>query len=136
MSEGLSISLGPVGAALWGFFCLTIGALLGHWLSLGRERRKERNEVAQRIRGALLRNRDEPDLEDELPGPADIDLLAQMLPRRSQQGFRKAAAEYQKKARETHPLRVERAIGNMVVLHDPKGVVAAIDTLLPYTRYK
>ena len=77
--------------SLWTFF---LGLLLGHRLALWRERRKEFNEVALRIRIALKDH-----LANMRPGQAiikkeDMELFSHLLPWWRKRGFVKACASY------------------------------------------
>ena len=43
----------PFYALMVGLFSGALGILFGHWLSLGRDKRKEFNELAQRLRSSI-----------------------------------------------------------------------------------
>ena len=61
--------LNPLLMSALGFL---IGLVLGHWLTLGRDRRKEFNEIATPIRSWLLDELNKPSPPPEVPGRADF----------------------------------------------------------------
>jgi hypothetical protein len=61
-------------------FALIGGAVLGNWLSLGRDRRQERNAAAVRVRTPLLAKQRDLRPDGPLPSADDIDTLEQLLP--------------------------------------------------------
>ena len=67
-----------------------LGLVAGHRLTLGRDRRKERNEAAMPIREWLLRQVERPSPYGKQPGLADQDAFVQCLPSRERKGFSEA----------------------------------------------
>lgn len=56
-----------------------VGLLLGHWLAIGRDKRKEFNECSIPIREWLLRIKEAPTPFDPLPSALEIDRFAVRL---------------------------------------------------------
>jgi hypothetical protein len=86
----LELFANPWAIALWSLFCGLVGGLIGHWLSLGRDRRKERNAAAQTVTATLMRTR--------RLDPIEADHFMQLLPRRERTRFLRAAERHQKAA--------------------------------------
>lgn len=70
----------------WSVLSFFLGLLLGHWLAIGRDRRKEFNESAAPVREWILRQLDRPEgALSEQPTLMERDAFVQRL------GFRKRA---------------------------------------------
>jgi len=64
----------------WSALSFFLGLLLGHWLAIGRDRRKEFNESAAPLREWVLRQLDRPDGGiSELPTLMERDSFVQRL---------------------------------------------------------
>lgn len=64
-----------------------LGLIVGHWLALGRDRRKERNEASAPVREWFLREVEEPDPYSKRPSLAQRDAFVQCLSAREQRAF-------------------------------------------------
>jgi len=106
------------------------GLLLGHWLSLGRDKRKEFNEVAQRVRAVFLGERESPSPYRKPVSSEDIDLFTQVLPTWKRQGFRRALGRYNqaKKSAET-----QNECGE-VLYSSTDAIKEAAEHVLSYTK--
>jgi len=61
------------------FLTFLLGLLLGNWLAIGRDKRKEFNEAGSPIRGWLLRAKDSPDPYSRWPTDQEIDRFVHCL---------------------------------------------------------
>lgn len=61
------------------FLTFLLGLLLGNWLAIGRDRRREFNEAAQPLREWLLSEIDSPSAYRERPSPIEIDTFVSCL---------------------------------------------------------
>lgn len=68
----------------WSVLSFFLGLILGHWLALGRDKRKEFNELSAPLRSWVVRQiaRPEDFLQRPLPTTSEIDALARRLSRR------------------------------------------------------
>ena len=102
------------------------GLLLGNWLAISRDRRKEINEAAHTIHTTLLRR---GGLD-----PIDADLYLQMLPFYHRWRFRRAVERLQKANEDYQP---DPTFGTPVFTasaHTERR--ASIDALLRHTRWR
>jgi len=67
-----------------------LSLIIGHWLALGRARRKERNEAAAPLRKWLLREVEEPSSYSKRPSLAERDAFVQCLSAGERKGFSEA----------------------------------------------
>ena len=65
---------------LVGFLTFLLGLLLGNWLAIGRDKRKEFNEAAAPIRGWLLNSKNSPAPSGPWPTEQQRDLFISCLP--------------------------------------------------------
>ena len=117
---------GPWATACWTAAGALVGTLLGYRLALAKDRRNERNAVADRLRITLLKRGGFD--------PIDADLYLQVLPfwqrwrfRRAVQRYEKATADYQQEP--TYGTRVYTASA-------AAEIKASIDALLRLTRWR
>jgi hypothetical protein len=121
---------------LWSALSFFGGLILGHWLAIGRDKRKELNEVSEAVYLALEKEKKGHGKPSPLiGGPLNEDFLRlrRSLPWWSRRGFEKALTRY--RASRTGPAQVTNSTGD-VSYRDPDQVVIAIDRLLPYTNKK
>jgi hypothetical protein len=110
-------------------FCL--GLVLGHRLTLWRDRRKEFNEVALRIRtGMKARLADLRPFHAKLEAD-DIELFVHLLGWRKRRGFEKAWANYELKCKDLG----RTGLGD-VYYKDTDTLADAIRKVLPYTSLR
>ncbi len=65
---------------MWSGLSFLLGLLLGHWLALGRDKRREFNEAAAPIRRWAARHVSDPrNHAGEMPTDAEIDAFSQRL---------------------------------------------------------
>lgn len=74
---------------LLALFTFAVGLLIGHRLSLGREKRKEFNEAVQPFRTIFLAESENPSAYRELPARSELDLMLQLMLPWKRRGFRK-----------------------------------------------
>ena len=80
-------TLDPV---LVGLFTFAAGLLLGHRLSLGREKRKEFNEAVEPVRAFFLAESESPSAYRKRPSQAEFDFLLQVMSPWRRRRFRSA----------------------------------------------
>jgi len=61
------------------FLTFLLGLILGHWLALGRDKRKEFNEAVAPIRNWLLTEQNGPSPYNKRPSLHEIDLFLHYL---------------------------------------------------------
>lgn len=66
-------------SVLVSFLTFLLGLLLGNWLAIGRDKRKEFNEAAAPIRGWLLRAKDDPNPYTAWPSAQELDRFVHYL---------------------------------------------------------
>lgn len=112
-----------------GFF---VGLLLGNWLALGRDKRREFNDAALPIREWLLGQIKNQSPIVRSPAEIELDLFTQCLPFWSRRGFRRA---YEKQKQEREKAIARDSIGG--VFYSESGpIVEALRRCLPYTERK
>jgi hypothetical protein len=112
--------------ALTGALGFLSGLLLGHWLSLGRDRRKEYNDIAQPIRDQLLRARDTTRPRIWGMSAADLDALSFYLGPIRRGRLMRSMAAYKTACDEQ---RRQNSYGELQ-WENPDPIVAAVDGVL------
>jgi len=112
-----------------GFF---IGLGLGHWLALGRDKRREFNDSASPIREWLIGQIKSPSPFARYPADIEIDLFIQCLPFWSRRGFRSA---YEKQ-RQERGKATDCDSSGFIFYSEVGGIVEALHKCLPYTERK
>lgn len=109
------------------------GGFIGHWLSIGRDKRKEFNTVAENVYLALEKERNAKSPNVTGPSHEDFLRLRRCLPFWSRRNFEHAMCNYEesKGAREQFVTKPDDPI-----YHNPEVLVAAINDLLVYTKRK
>lgn len=115
MSFILELFANPWAIALWSLVCGLVGGLIGHWLSLGRDRRKERNEAAQVVTATVMRT--------QRLDPIEADHFLQLLPRGERERFQRAVERY-KKAIADNP-RYDVATGRALITDEWRAELSA-----------
>ena len=109
------------------------GFLLGHWLALGRDKRREFNEITKPIRDRIIAVREAPHpLHSELFSAADIDLVNSVLPFWQRKRFTRSCNAY--KREKNGPV----SIGEFGVLYyqDTREMVKQLNRLLSFLNRK
>lgn len=110
-----------------------LGLLLGNWLALGRDRRKEFNDAADPVRSYLLLQRAGPSAYGKVPGVLELANVGDRLPRWRRLGWASAWERYQATCQQG--LVHEPTYGG-AFYPDDSAIVAAIDACLPYVRLR
>jgi len=106
-----------------------LGLLLGHWLALGRDKRKEFNEAAQPVRDWLLRQEDRPSVYAHGPSALEMDTFTSCLKPRTRKRFDAAMATYRTESERSG----SNAFGEW--LHeDPEAFRQAVRRLMPFAE--
>jgi hypothetical protein len=79
---------------LTGLLTFFLGLLLGNWLALGREKRKEFNEAVAPVRSWLLMQRDELSPYNKIPSRDELDLFVHHLSPWQRSSFRRNLENY------------------------------------------
>lgn len=115
-----------------GLVTFFLGLILGHRLSLGRDRRKEFNEISQPIRAILMKEKQGPRPLIAGLGALDADQLEFALPYWERRSFRASFIAYQKAKDDA---QIRNSIGE-VLYKSTDEIVHCVDRLLRYTRRK
>jgi hypothetical protein len=110
-----------------------VGGFIGHWLSIGRDKRKEFNTVAERVYLALEKERHEKSPTVKGPSREDFLCLRRCLPFWSRRSFDCSLSNYELSKGERKQFVTKP---DDPIYHDPEILVAAINDLLAYTRRK
>ncbi|MBF6022798.1 hypothetical protein [Lysobacter niastensis] len=76
------------------FITFLLGLILGHWLAIGRDKRKEFNDAVAPIRKWLLTEQDGPSPYNKRPSQHEIDLFMHYLWPWQRSAFRKHLGSY------------------------------------------
>jgi len=112
-----------------GFF---IGLGLGHWLALGRDKRREFNDAALPIREWLIGQINNPSPMAHYPAAIELDIFIQCLPFWSRRGFSSA---YEKQSQERQKALTRDSLGGASYAEGGR-IVEALSRCLPYTERK
>jgi hypothetical protein len=109
------------------------GGFIGHWLSIGRDKRKEFNAVAERVYLALEMERSAKSPAVKGPSREDFLRLRRCLPLWSRRSFERTLSKYE----ESKDAKAQFVTNpDDPIYHNPDILVAAIDDLLAYTKHK
>lgn len=117
--------------AFWSGVCFVLGAYIGHRFSLGRDRRKEFNDIADIIRANLMARRRSLTSQYSVSDD-DFDCLLSRTNRSKRIRLTHAWEEY-KSAQEASGSRDDDGFYDF---HSPNILEAAIDNLLPFVIRK
>lgn len=115
---------------LLSFLTFLLGLLLGNWLAIGRDKRKEFNEAVTPIRGWLLRARDKPSPYDRWPSEQEVDRFIHYLLPWQRSGFKKRLRRYQ----QLHStLQIQDSVGQ-VFYSENLAIREELNGLFKYTK--
>ena len=104
-----------------------IGLLVGNRLAIGRDRRKEFNSLAERIRIQLLREKEGPSPNSAIPDKVTFMLFRERLPFWKRRAFDRALQNYQNSKKEQN---WERDQYGSVSYKDQTLIIHSIEALL------
>jgi len=81
-------------ATLISFLTFLLGLLLGNWLAIGRDKRKEFNDAVAPVRSWLLSERDELSPYNKSPSRNEMDLFVHYLRPWQRSRFRRSLERY------------------------------------------
>lgn len=81
-------------AALTSLLTFFLGLVLGHWLAIGRDKRKEFNDAVVPVRNWLLRAKDAPNPYAKWPSDEELDRFIHYLRSWQRAPFRKHLSRY------------------------------------------
>ena len=116
---------------------LLIGFLLGHYLTIGRDRRKEFNELIKSVRLMLWFIRDYPCSNAMQPSNIDYRLIREKLPFWKRKGFDRAVKSYEQSKGAYHDKRKPDGMGGFIdgaSMEDGKAISHAAIGLLKYLK--
>ena len=116
--------------ALVGLLTFFLGLLLGHRLSLYRDRRKEFNEAAAPIRDWLLINKDEPSPYRRWPSDSEFDRFTHYLWFWQKSKFTALLSEFKKSHQETQPVDT----WGHVAYKNPQAISQLLNELFRLTK--
>ena len=114
-----------------GLLTFFLGLLLGHRMSLWRDRRKEFNEVAAKIRVALKSRRNSPRTGFGTAGKIetkDMEVFIHLLGSWKRARFQRAWRLYEEECP-----RIKQDASGQTFYENPEAIAAAIDRVIPYT---
>lgn len=117
---------------LFGLASALIGYLVGNWLTIGRDRRKEFNDLVAPMRKSLLYIRDNP-ISASLTRDSMITftLIREKLPYWKRSGFDKAIDNYKQSKNISN--RKSDGMGGFLNA-DKSAIIHAVDDLLKYLK--
>lgn len=113
-------------------FTAAIGFLAGHFLAIGRDRRKEFNDAAGVVYLKLIEERRNPRPFASGPDESEFDVFSQHLSARKRSSFCTAIEKYNKTKEEADIGMYEGVIGGGHYTN-PSLIVKEIDNLLKFT---
>lgn len=106
-----------------------LGLLLGNWLAIGRDKRKEFNEAASPIRGWLIKEKDAPNPYSACPSAQEFDHFVQCLRHWEKSAFVQRLSRY----RSLHTsAQTQDAIGQVFYSNDLE-IRGELNKLFKYT---
>lgn len=111
------------------FLTFLLGLILGHWLAIGRDKRKEFNEAVAPVRGWLLGAKDTPNPYLRLPSEQEFDRFIHYLWPWQRSAFRNHLSAYKSLH---NSLQVRDAVGQ-VSYHDDKQIRRELNALFKFT---
>jgi len=122
---------------VYGIIGTIIGVLIGNRLALGRERRKEFNELIDPVRTALLRQRNHP-RRREIVDDIILFKTREMLPFWKRNGFDWAIEQYKKSKETYHKNLIPNGMGGFEegekAIEDKAAISHSADRLLKYLK--
>ena len=115
-----------------GLFTFAAGLLLGHRLSLGREKRKEFNEAVQPIRKYILAEIDSPSAYRKPPSKAELDVVIHCMWWHQRYRFQKALNAFYEKKKEAE---VRNELGE-VLYGDATAIRLAAGKVLKHAKFR
>ena len=119
----------PILISLLTFF---LGLLLGNWLAIGRDKRKEFNDANTPIRSWLLLEKDEPTGYRKWPSEVEIDRFICLLPFWKRQSFRRHLYDY----KEQHHIQMVQDDFGFCSYTDDKEIKKILNKLFVYTSHR
>lgn len=116
-----------------GLITFLLGLFLGHRLSLGRDLRKEFNEISHPFRVALLRQREYPTPDACIFSEIEADLFESALPFWQRRGFRKTLDAYRNENKKN--IVQDQKYGTLSFANTDE-IIKHIDYVLNYTARK
>jgi hypothetical protein len=123
----------PWFAAFWAIVGTLLGALLNHRFSLSRDRRKEFNEVAQRIRSILLKEHVDQSPYQKPISVEDVDLFLQLLWPWKRRGFNAALEKYGQAKKDAYMQEEEYG---QAMYKDTAAIKMRVTKLITYTKMR
>lgn len=109
-----------------------VGLLLGNWLAIGRDKRKEFNEAAAPIRGWLIGEKDAPGPHGNRPSNQEVDRFVHYLWRCKRSSFLAHLSTYRAL---DHAMTVHNSFGE-ISYSDDKEIRRELAKLFNYTRLR
>jgi hypothetical protein len=127
----LDLLTNPTVLVLLNLVSFLIGLLIGNWLAINRDRRKERNDAAKAVRAILFEHRRVPSPYDRNPSAFDYDTLERLLPILKRRAFCKAIDRYD----ESRKAQKRDAVGQAFYVDDA-SVRASLEKLIRCTEWR
>lgn len=118
--------------ALLSLLTFFLGLILGHWLAIGRDKRKEFNEAVIPVRAWLLREKEAPNPYSRLPSEEELDLFIHYLRPWQRIAFLKHLKSYKELH---HSLLVQDSYGDVSYQSDT-AIRQVLNKLFSYTGRK
>jgi len=107
------------------------GILIGNWIAIGRDKRKEYNEAAEPIRSIFLMFREHPTRSYGEPTVVEVDRLMQRSPRRKRRGLSMALDRYKRAKKDAY---YQDTTDGEWFYRDTHEVRRSIEEILSYTN--